>query len=1076
MADGVDGAVEADEAGELDLPGPLDAGLLTFQQDCIEELLKNDGLSVLGQGLGLCTITAALLAVHHQTTDSGGAVVMVGSTPTQRQNIAAELKRLYPEAPPVSDVTAQQNAPERMELYSAATSLFVTTRILTVDLLTERLRTSGDDQQIAGLIILNAHRATDDSGEGFAVRLLRSKNRSAFVRGLTDDAAVLSLGLSTLERSMRALLVSRVSFWPRFQEQVQQDVIHVDVHDMSCDLSPSMTAIQQGLLKVLDSMLKQVQRSQKLDSSELNVSNALTRSFDAAIRRQLDPVWNTVTHATQSLVRDIRTVQDLLTYLLRFNCVSFLRYLQCLRAAAGPRTEWMLHSAANTVFLEAKARVYKVTRSAASARGSKSGGSKSEPALEAVLEEQPKWLLLREIAEEIQAQRGSIVSLQSNSTTSSGGASASEQATLQGQPDPPSKRHKANGSRAPAPATAAPPPAGSAGNASDDDDSDVEIIADPTSTRKRSTASHGPASTSAAAAEACDGAGGAALKEEEEEEAADAWIPRLSQEQLRECGSAPVLVVAKEAHLLSELRSVLTAAGGRAYLKQLYREYLQERTAGQRPSKVATASDPAVAAAVSRQGTAAAAGRGGRRGGGRGGGRNMTRNEQAKYKLQMLSSTAEEEVALRNSLTRDTATPDSPPPAAPASGRGRGRGRGKRAAHQLQPEAAAAAAAPAEAGPLLTGFHFVTANEAGEQVLHSVRPVFVVLYDAELAWVRMLEVYQALNPSRPLKVYMITYHESVEVARFQMAASREKHAFMSLIRKKAHMVVPVDESGKLTIVPKAPNELARGLVATGAAARTGNALTRRAGGHELVAGRATAAAATAGGGPPTRVIVDIREFMSPLPAVLHARGMDVVPVTLEVGDFVLSPDICVERKAVPDLIASLDSGRLYTQAVAMCRAYATPVLLIEFDPGRAFAMQSAGDLGLDIRAGNVASKLIVLLLNFPKIRLVWSRSLHATADMFLSLKRAHPEPDAAAAAEVGLDQSAHAGGGVGNPLARDMLLELPGVAPSNVFQLMDAAGSLAGLGRMTLVALQEAIGSKNGKALHDFLHASFPAA
>lgn len=111
----------------------------------------------------------------------------------------------------------------------------------------------------------------------------------------------------------------------------------------------------------------------------------------------------------------------------------------------------------------------------------------------------------------------------------------------------------------------------------------------------------------------------------------------------------------------------------------------------------------------------------------------------------------------------------------------------------------------------------------------------------------------------------------------------------------------------------------------------------------------------------------------------------------------------------------------------------------------------------------------------PRCRLVWSRSLHATADMFLSLKRSHAEPDAAAAAEIGLDQSAHAGGGVGNPLARDMLLELPGVAQSNVFQLMDAAGSLAGLGRMTLVALQEAIGSKNGKALHDFLHASFPA-
>jgi hypothetical protein len=54
---------------------------------------------------------------------------------------------------------------------------------------------------------------------------------------------------------------------------------------MTCDLSKSMATIQEALMKVLDSMLKQVQRSHKLDSAELSLSNALTKSFDAAIRR-----------------------------------------------------------------------------------------------------------------------------------------------------------------------------------------------------------------------------------------------------------------------------------------------------------------------------------------------------------------------------------------------------------------------------------------------------------------------------------------------------------------------------------------------------------------------------------------------------------------------------------------------------------------------------------------------------------------------------------------------------------------------------------------------------------------------
>jgi len=39
---------------------------------------------------------------------------------------------------------------------------------------------------------------------------------------------------------------------------------------------------------------------------------------------------------------------------------------------------------------------------------------------------------------------------------------------------------------------------------------------------------------------------------------------------------------------------------------------------------------------------------------------------------------------------------------------------------------------------------------------------------------------------------------------------------------------------------------------------------------------------------------------------------------VQVGDYVLSPDIVVERKALPDLFASLGSGRLYNQVRHHC--------------------------------------------------------------------------------------------------------------------------------------------------------------
>lgn len=61
----------------------------------------------------------------------------------------------------------------------------------------------------------------------------------------------------------------------------------------------------------------------------------------------------------------------------------------------------------------------------------------------------------------------------------------------------------------------------------------------------------------------------------------------------------------------------------------------------------------------------------------------------------------------------------------------------------------------------------------------------------------------------------------------------------------------------------------------------------------------------------SQVIVDMREFRSTLPSLLHASNMLIIPVTLQVGDYILSPEMCVERKSIPDLIQSFNSGRLY---------------------------------------------------------------------------------------------------------------------------------------------------------------------
>ena len=125
-----------------------------------------------------------------------------------------------------------------------------------------------------------------------------------------------------------------------------------------------------------------------------------------------------------------------------------------------------------------------------------------------------------------------------------------------------------------------------------------------------------------------------------------------------------------------------------------------------------------------------------------------------------------------------------------------------------------------------------------------------------------------------------------------------------------------------------------------------------------------------------KVIVDMREFRSELPSLLHKRGMDIEPVTLEVGDYILTPEICVERKSISDLIGSLNSGRLYNQATSMSRFYTNPMLLIEFDTNKPFSLQGKYYMSRDVQSSDLSK---ILMRHFVACPPYFPRSCPAPA-------------------------------------------------------------------------------------------------
>lgn len=82
---------------------------------------------------------------------------------------------------------------------------------------------------------------------------------------------------------------------------------------------------------------------------------------------------------------------------------------------------------------------------------------------------------------------------------------------------------------------------------------------------------------------------------------------------------------------------------------------------------------------------------------------------------------------------------------------------------------------------------------------------------------------------------------------------------------------------------------------------------------------------------PARVVADEREKASGVPEELSAIGVRVYFSRLPVADYVLSPEIAVERKSVNDLVSSVYDSRLFEQAAKLAASYARPYLLVEGD-------------------------------------------------------------------------------------------------------------------------------------------------
>ncbi|KAJ7458574.1 hypothetical protein FB451DRAFT_1273486 [Mycena latifolia] len=934
-------------------------------------------------------------------------VLLVNATAEEESEIGEELGIMGCRKPGLRVVGFETGSKERQSLYKAGGLFSVTSRILVVDMLQGDIPT----ERISGILVLHAERVTPLVLEAFIVRLYREKNKMGFLKAFTDEPEHITNGMSPLKNIMKELQLRTVHIYPRFQEDIKKSLERrrADVIELSQNLPESMADIHHAILQCMTATLNELKRSNvtagQLDLDDFNVENTYFRSFDVIVRRQLDPIWHKIGPKTKQLVTDLGILRRLLLYLITYDPLQFHAYLETLIAT-------------NTFTVLG------------------------------VKQNRSPWMMsdAAHIIFEVAKRRCYTIS------------STAKLSHDQGLPPQ-----------------------------NPDDDDDEWAVMDEIAGQAGEGTEQRPRWLPEGLNPVLEELPKWSLLSEILQEAEEEILKMVS---LRRAPTTPgsnvVLVMTsstRTCNLISEFLSTKDnnapkGAQGRPMLLRKLRLYLwwkrklAERKQEGRPGFGMP--DSSV------------------RGGPNQGYERMY--DGVKGISEALQRKDREKADRQASRRRvrggapasSAASSSRPTPVQPITALGTIRSEANSIANfwvaQSTEEVDAALALDLNDTALLnfdsTAFEDESDSNYGllapeqtvlvrpysddtdDRMLTEIQPRFIVMYEPNMDFIRRIEVYRSSNPGLSVRVYHMLYGNSCEEHKYLAGIRKEKDSFQRLIKERGSMLLPIFED--------------RGDGRGEALIKTIS--TRIAGGRRKLSKASS------------QIIVDMREFRSTLPSLLHAANVLVIPTTLTVGDYILTPDICVERKSLPDLISSFNSGRLYTQCELMSVHYKHPVLLIEFEEDKAFSLEvvsdiksyanptnkcppkkSGGSSEQERTSPSLQSKLVLLMLSFPHVRIIWASSPYATAEIFADLKANMPEPDPRQAIAVGADEDPEAGAGV-NAAAEELLRCLPGITAKNVKYVSTKIRNVRELCDMTMAQVQAILGIDPGKACWEFMH------
>ena len=180
------------------------------------------------------------------------------------------------------------------------------------------------------------------------------------------------------------------------------------------------------------------------------------------------------------------------------------------------------------------------------------------------------------------------------------------------------------------------------------------------------------------------------------------------------------------------------------------------------------------------------------------------------------------------------------------------------------------------------------------------------------------------------------------------------------------------------------------------------------------------------------IFVDSREQASTVTKTLFEKECKIIMKQLTVGDYVLSKDVCVERKTVEDFLASMIDGRLFTQLVDLRENYEKPLMIVEGNMQELYTLRN-------IHKNSIIGALTSIALDY-NVPILNTKNSSETSDyLFVIAKREQIGKDKEVAIRVGRK------GLTINEQQRFVVEGLPLVGPQLARNLLLEFGSISGI-------------------------------